>query len=360
MSYFNLYPSTIITEGVKKSCVVDVEKSLHFQLPNSIGHFLNLNRTFDIPDIKKTLTRSDFSILNNCISFLTNNSFAGLSEKPLYLTSHDITREFDVPFDFESIIIDANTDKDLTEFIQALPQSNQVKSVQLRLFFTPNYEYLIFLAEFFITNGFQNVELVMCFSHFVKEDELLFIVNTYTIAISRIIIMGCIEGKLLCHNKLVYSNEVLKGKCHCGKISKNLFMTDIGSITKSQKYNTCLFKKIAIDHDGKIKNCPSMSQNFGNIKDTRLEEAVAHHDYKKYWNITKDKIEVCKDCEYRHICTDCRAYLKQAQNMYSQPEKCTYNPYIAKWKGDQGYMPVEECGSYNAEGKFILNKKKVD
>jgi hypothetical protein len=35
-----------------------------------------------------------------------------------------------------------------------------------------------------------------------------------------------------------------------------------------------------------------MPQNFGNIKDTTLEKALAHPDFKKYWNLTKDKISL--------------------------------------------------------------------
>ncbi|MDR2057516.1 MAG: hypothetical protein LBP83_04405, partial [Dysgonamonadaceae bacterium] len=50
----------------------------------------------------------------------------------------------------------------------------------------------------------------------------------------------------------------------------------------------------------------------------------------------------CKDCEFRYICTDCRAYLQDSNDIYSQPAKCNYNPYIAKWAGEEGYYPVEE------------------
>ncbi|NJL11422.1 MAG: SPASM domain-containing protein [Calothrix sp. SM1_7_51] len=95
----------------------------------------------------------------------------------------------------------------------------------------------------------------------------------------------------------------------CGYICKDFFTLStiyFSSITS----NTCLSKKASIDTEGNIKNCPSMSQSFGNIKDTTLEEAINHPDFKKYWDINKDKIHVCKDCEFRYICTDCRAYIE--------------------------------------------------
>ena len=78
-----------------------------------------------------------------------------------------------------------------------------------------------------------------------------------------------------------------------------------------------------------------MPQSFGNIKDTTLEEALNHPEFKKYWNITKDQIEVCKDCEFRHICTDCRAYTERTHFQedidLSKPLKCGYNPYTNEW-----------------------------
>jgi SPASM domain peptide maturase of grasp-with-spasm system len=102
--------------------------------------------------------------------------------------------------------------------------------------------------------------------------------------------------------------------------------------TESQNYNTCLNRKISIDLDGEIKNCPSMRESFGNIENTPLQQALNKTGFKKYWNIDKDKITVCKDCEFRHICTDCRAYIENPEDIYSKPLKCGYNPYTAEWE----------------------------
>lgn len=123
---------------------------------------------------------------------------------------------------------------------------------------------------------------------------------------------------------------------HCGKIKKEYFSPNISTYTESQQHNTCLNRKISIDKDGNIKNCPSMPQSFGNIKDTTLEEALNHKDFKKYWNVNKDMIAVCKDCEFRHICTDCRAYTERTDFEddvdLSKPLKCGYNPYTNVWE----------------------------
>ena len=75
-----------------------------------------------------------------------------------------------------------------------------------------------------------------------------------------------------------------------------------------------------------------MKTCFGNIKNTTLEEAINKQGFKKYWDVTKDQIVKCKDCEFRHVCTDCRAYTDNPQDSYAAPLKCGYDPYTCEWE----------------------------
>ncbi len=31
-------------------------------------------------------------------------------------------------------------------------------------------------------------------------------------------------------------------------------------------------------------------------------------EFQQLWHLNKDKINVCKDCQYRYMCPDCRAF----------------------------------------------------
>ncbi len=132
-------------------------------------------------------------------------------------------------------------------------------------------------------------------------------------------------GTLLVKNNLVE-------KTNCGNISPFYFAINIPTYTESIHYNSCLNCKISIDEKGEIKNCPSMKNSFGNIKDVTLEDAVKNKNFSKLGNIKKDDIAVCKDCEFRHICTDCRAYTEDPNDIYSKPLKCGYDPYTGVWE----------------------------
>lgn len=79
-----------------------------------------------------------------------------------------------------------------------------------------------------------------------------------------------------------------------------------------------------------------MNEKFGNLMSDSLLNVISEK-FKEKWHIKKDDVEICMDCEYRYICTDCRAYVEDPENILSKPLKCGYNPYTneyAEWKTD--------------------------
>jgi len=76
-----------------------------------------------------------------------------------------------------------------------------------------------------------------------------------------------------------------------------------------------------------------MPMVYGNIFEDDLLKIVSEKEFQKMWGITKDKIDVCKVCEFRDICTDCRAFTESAEDqLLSKPLKCGYDPYKGLWE----------------------------
>ena len=92
-----------------------------------------------------------------------------------------------------------------------------------------------------------------------------------------------------------------------------------------------------------------MKHHYGHISDTELIDVVRKPEFRKWWYYKKDDIDVCQDCEFRHICTDCRAFIKDPDNILSQPAKCGYNPYIALWEGQENWISVEQWRAENPD-----------
>jgi len=74
-----------------------------------------------------------------------------------------------------------------------------------------------------------------------------------------------------------------------------------------------------------------MEKSFGNISSISLKEIISNENFSRLWTINKDEIKVCQDCEFRYVCTDCRAYIENKEDIYSKPLKCGYNPYTCEW-----------------------------
>ena len=75
-----------------------------------------------------------------------------------------------------------------------------------------------------------------------------------------------------------------------------------------------------------------MQKSYGSVKTNSLADVVNNKDFRTLWGVTKDDVDVCRDCEFRYICTDCRAYTQDTESQHSKPIKCDYDPYTGVWQ----------------------------
>lgn len=249
-----------------------------------------------------------------------------------------INLQWTSPSQITNAIIDF--DKIIHNYGRLISQIEELKCsyIQLRFFQITSLNFVKEVIHHLnsIKSRVVSIDLILPYYKNLDIEELNSLLNENTRIHSVIVYNSPNDKSFDSANKKMGYLSLLKRNIldekHCGIVNSEYFYSNINLFSESQHHNTCLNKKISIDKYGNIKNCPSMVKSFGNIKDTTLEEALNHPDFKKYWNITKDQIEVCKDCEFRHICTDCRAYIEQPDNQYSKPLKCGYNPYTNVWE----------------------------
>lgn len=70
----------------------------------------------------------------------------------------------------------------------------------------------------------------------------------------------------------------------------------------------------------------------GNLNNKTLNEVLN----KEIMLFNKDNIDVCKDCEFRYACHECRPD-SYSGNIFEKPYYCTYNVYSGEWEN------LEEC-----------------
>jgi len=104
----------------------------------------------------------------------------------------------------------------------------------------------------------------------------------------------------------------------------------------TKKYNPCWGHKLAVDTDGSIKICLWQTKTFGSIKEMNIKKMILTGIFNEYWELTKDRIEGCRDCEYRYGCFDCREIsFRQNKDLYAANPYCKYNPYDGIWEGEE-------------------------
>lgn len=109
---------------------------------------------------------------------------------------------------------------------------------------------------------------------------------------------------------LIYSPDKNIWPYECEEIYKDL--NSISGVSRdlyfyNKERNPCWYGKIAVTSDGTIQPC-LMATKFpmGNIMRKSLLDIFRVGLQIKFWTYTKDKVNKCRNCEFRYACSDCR------------------------------------------------------
>lgn len=333
--YFKLFSNCILSKGFKKSLIVDIQRNQSHLIPNDLLEILIKSEKVNLSEIFSEYGEDNRLVIEEYFDSLIELELGFFCDENELNLFPKISLNFNLPYKISDIILEGFLE--LNDYKTIIPQLEKLRCQYVEIIFyeTIENEKLNEILNLFFVSSIKHIGLILKYD---KKKNLNFIKESTStkLRLSKIILHTAKEDKFLnpidfnlCDVR--YISDSINSFFFCGNVEKKYFTVNMYHFTESQNHNTCLNKKISIDKNGYIKNCPSMRESFGNIKDTSLEEALNHPNFKKYWNINKDQIEVCKDCEFRHICTDCRAYLEDPENQYSKPLKCGYNPYTNEW-----------------------------
>ncbi len=320
-----LFSCIRLVKGFTNSLMIDLQTERMLLIDNELYEFLSksvkLNNKY----------KSNTIEINNIISFFTENNWGFITDSPESFP--DINLNFEFPAIISNMIIDINNFAEVYSYNIITSLNNLiVNTIQFRIFCKYTFDDINKLIEIYSKSNVNSFEIVLTYiKEFTQEqlENLLQInVRLFKIFVTNAQKLETIEYKSKIIKFINYSFNSCKS---CGNINQLNFHGNMFSFTEALNHNSCLFAKMSIDENGDIKNCPSMNYSYGNIRNVKLENVLNEPNFKTLWGITKDKINVCKDCEFRYVCTDCRAYLEDPSNIFSKPLKCGYNPYTAEW-----------------------------
>lgn len=326
-----LFECCIPVQGAVRALICDLQRGTFDYISIGLYEILTDYDRQSLNEIYEIFSYLDAKILDEYFEWLIKKEYIFLTDEPYSFPSIDTKFETPEIINNAIIDIDENSQHDFIAIFSALDKLG-CKYIEIRSYVPLLIEDLLKILTPCNNLRFRNIDVITKYIS-CNEIELNDIFNRF-IVVSKVIFHSAPITKNtnpMPSRWVVYTKQMIISEQCCGKIGINNFSINIETYLESKSANTCLNKKVSIDKHGNIKNCPSLITSFGNISNNSIIDVVVSSDFQKTWKITKDQINVCKVCEYRYICTDCRAF-QNNESIFDKPVKCNYNPYSASWE----------------------------
>lgn len=330
---FKLYACCIAVRGARRSTICDLQRPRYQLVPNGLYEILTTHRGRSLQQIKDAYGPEQEETIDEYFAFLERNEYGFWCDDPDAFP--DLNLHWETPERISNAIIDVGpaSRHDFASLIRQLDELG-CRALQLRFFVEISLNELDHVLAMAATSGLRSIEIVAKYRAEWTPEALEQLIGTHA-RVSAVLLHSAPERKLTRvlrdTTAVFYDPGVVHSESHCGQVDPSQFVPTLASFAEATTRNSCLNKKIGIDQHGEIRSCPSMPRSFGNAATTSLHSAVLQRDFRELWQVNKDQIDVCRDCEFRYVCTDCRAYIQQPSDPFSKPSKCGYDPYTAEW-----------------------------
>lgn len=327
--YLNIFSSIKITTGPTRSVVADLERQAFHLIPNDMADFLTKN----IGNSKNAIYSEYPKIhkdIDEYLSFLQERDI-------IFFSSQEPSQfpEIQNEWDSYSLITNTTLEIESSKHLQRIDLVNSTLSklncqyLEIRFLWSPDMSDIHFILDAFRESIIRGIVLTMPVpGEMTKVEELL---NKHP-RLMHVNLYGDSFPHLDLDDKHISFILADDPRMACGSISAKGFAPTIQAFTESREHNSCLNRKLSLNLDsGSIRNCGSMNSSFGSFYEDDIIQIISSQSFQKYWKITKSQINVCQDCEFRNICTDCRVFIEDPDNIKSKPLKCGYDPYTGNW-----------------------------
>jgi SPASM domain peptide maturase of grasp-with-spasm system len=361
-----IFSDCIPVKGYKRGCIYDLNRRSFLYVPNSLIDFLYENEGKSRQVILNSYSNNDLSTINEYFIFFENNDIIFWIKKELFSNFPKVDLHWDYPSIISNAIIDIHSidEYNIPKTLLKL-QKLGCNHIQIRSYMPLRMEQFTSMLESFSDSSFLSIEIITKFTSKNSLNEIkLFLRNEKRIkalifhSSKKNVIIN--ERELNSMGNLVFTKQIINTPNDCHNNSVDYMNVMMEHYTEAQSFHTYFNRKVAIDSDGNIKNCTSQIISFGNVDKHDLETIVSKKEFQKLWFVNKDQTMICKDCEYRYMCTDSRVPVKVGPKLWKHNQECNYNPYIAKWKGEEGYLSLSECGVTVNEIEIKIENEKLE
>ncbi len=346
MNQYIITSNCIGIKGAQRSVMYDLIKMKFEFIPNALSDFLEIVKKQKNQTLLLNSSEEQRIILNEYLTFCADSEYIlEIPEKVSQNCFPSLNLEFEVPSVISNICI--NLKNESLDYLIKLKEILLItKCHNVQIICEPNFNLENIINNIAILSeiGLESIELIVPFEinfNYVnivdkhKNVSFVFVYNAPTDEFIKHSFYGL--------QQVLYSTKSFQ---LTDKKSFDFFNIHISLFTESQKHNTYFNRKLYIGVNGEIKNAPESIDIFGNINTIKsIDEILTIVDspkFQKYWYIHKGLIDICKQCEFRHMCVDNREPIKRNGKEWYFETECNYNPYIAKWQSEEGYKTLSE------------------
>ncbi len=331
---FYVFASCMIVKGAAQSIIYDLQRKSYEYIPNVLHDILIEYNGKTIQHIVDDYGEENKEVIVEYFEYLLQHEFIFFSDFGTEsFPKMDLT--WYSPFQISTLIIDVSEKTfSLLEKIYNEVEALGCGAISFRFLEVKNYSlYFEKTMQIFAKSRCRSFELfipfdstknVEYFNKLTIQNNRIYSIHVYDAHERKVEILDEIKTPLFYHTETLVANSPHVSNMSNFLVNKDMFM-------ESQHHNTFFNRKIYINQEAEIKNAPNCEEVFGNANQDALESILKEAEFQKYWNVKKDIILVCKDCEYRYMCTSDKKPLKKENGLWELEEKCAYNPYEAEW-----------------------------
>lgn len=328
---FSLFASCLPVEGASKSLIVDLGRNESYNINNN-----HLNALKDIKALGKEGFKKKSGIsskeIDQFIKKIVDEELGFMTETPESFPEIDLTWKSPYKISNAIIQINKNSTYNLKDCIKQL-ENLGCHNFQIRIEDYLKIEKLKKIISFFENSRVKFIELLIPFQYNLNIEIIESLIEEYP-RLKYIKIYGAISNKILDIKKdinssiLFYEKDIRVDTSEI--ISPEYFFYNLDVFTEAQKHNLGLNRKVSITDKGDIKNYITHEKSHGNIKKNKLKDIIEKDNFKKLWFLSNDKIEKCKNCQYRYSCIS-NSDIEKIEGLYFKKNTCNFNPYTNKW-----------------------------
>lgn len=340
-----LFANCVPVRGARRSVICDLQRHMLFAIPNVLYEIVTLHRDLTFEQLCVTYGQTSAPELEEYVDFLIDKQLAFWTCHPERFPELDLDFRSPGEVDVAMIDVDGQSTHDYERLVDEL-DGLTCKFLQIRCYAGVDDIDIERILKATCTSRLRGVDLTLRYSEELTDGRLETWCGVYP-RLAAVLIHGAPHGRslMLPHGvPLRFITRLIQDASACGFVHPGYFAIGMPTFMEAQRFNTCLNRKIAVDRQGLTCNCPAMTTRYGNTADVALRDVVSGADFREVWNLRKDDVEVCRDCEFRYVCVDCRAHLQDSTNPRSKPRHCSYDPYTASWGADRT-VPARPHGS---------------